>query len=503
MKSPLTRRLFLVFAAILLLFSLLAGLLTAVFGRRALQENFEQSLLERARIAAESLMSENSPYLQEEEHPERPRGRGQGASRRAPQMRGRDLRFLATLLQSGVQILDANGRPALIPSQTEVESSVPDALLHALPAVFSGEEILVWTDTDTDAVITAGVPFFSSEEEILAALFLTEPVQGLQAFVRQAGVVFLAAAGLAALLMLLLSRYFAGRLSRPLREMSRATQRLAAGETGIETGIRQNDEIGALAKDIDILSMKLEEAERREDELEQLRRDFSAKLSHELKTPVAVMRASLEALEDGVIPPAEREQTYRALVEESRQLDRLIADLLELTALQNPQFRIEKKELDLLAVLKDAIRSQRSFAARKNIEIDLQTTNAALPFPGDYSRLRQMFLVVIQNAVKYTAEHATVTVSETGSAESFFITVTNPGPMLTKEQIDHLFTQFYRTDDSGPGFGLGLPIAKEIADRHNIRIVVESDRAYGTRFIFSASEGSDALSGRPPEQQRI
>lgn len=170
MKSPLTRRLFLVFAAILLLFSLLAGLLTAVFGRRALQENFEQSLLERARIAAEALMSENSPYLQEEEHPERPRGRGQGASRRAPQMRGRDLRFLATLLQSGVQILDANGRPALIPSQTEVESSVPDALLHALPAVFSGEEILVWTDTDTDAVITAGVPLFLGRRDSGGAL---------------------------------------------------------------------------------------------------------------------------------------------------------------------------------------------------------------------------------------------------------------------------------------------------------------------------------------------
>ena len=189
--------------------------------------------------------------------------------------------------------------------------------------------------------------------------------------------------------MLILSALFICIFRRSCRWAG--SRRLARGETGISTGIAQNDEVGALAEDIDMLSVRLKEAREKEAGLEALRRDFSTKLTHELKTPVAVMRSSLEALKDGIITdPAEIQASYDVLCTESRQLDRLIADLLELTALQNPRYPLNKESLDIIPVIHDAIRSLRIHEKEKNIRTEWTAEDTSLPFSGDYGRLRQM-----------------------------------------------------------------------------------------------------------------
>lgn len=498
-NSPLTRRLFLAFAAVLLLFALVAGVLTAVLGSRAIRENFEATLLSRARSAAQAITSVDSPFAGENTGTPAP-GRGMMGGHHGQGMmsgmRSRDLRFLDSLLMTDIWVLDRQANQITIGTgRGNVEYRDLDIDAKSIvEEVFAGEEVISrqFSSLLGDASLTAGVPIRDARGQITAALLLHEQIGGMDAFLSDTALVLGVAAGLAILAVLAFSAVFAGRFSRPLLQMGAVTRRLAEGETGIRTQIRQNDEIGALAKDIDTLSEKLQDAKERELELEQMRRDFSTKLSHELKTPVAVMRSSLEALRDGVIDdPEEIRQSYDALYAESRQLDRLITDMLELTALQNPKYRLTMEPLDLLDVLRDAVRSQRIRAGEKQIRTDLQADSESVPFVGDYGRLRQMFVTVLNNAVKYSPEHALIQVKQGIEKERVFVSVTNPSPPMKQDVLDQLFTQFYRADDTGPGFGLGLSIAREIAQRHAITIEADRSGTNETRFTFR-------FPGQPP-----
>lgn len=502
--SALTRKLFLSFVAILLLFVVLAGSLTAVFGSRAIRDNYENLLLMRARAAADALSSIDSPFANESETPaaeetetRRP-GRGmqrdenaneRGRGRGMQGIRGADLRFLDQLLMTDLWILDRQANQITIGTgRGDLSYRVLDIDAQAIvDRVFSGEEVLSrqFSSFFGDTSITAGIPLRDDSGEVSAALLLHDRVEGMDAFLSDTALVLMVTTLIAIGLVLILSALFARRFSRPLLQMSEITRRLARGETGISTGIAQNDEVGALAEDIDMLSVRLKEAREKEAGLEALRRDFSTKLSHELKTPVAVMRSSLEALKDGIITdPAEIQASYDVLCTESRQLDRLIADLLELTALQNPRYPLNKESLDIIPVIQDAIRSQRIHAKEKNIRTEWTAEDTSLPFSGDYGRLRQMFVTVLDNAVKYSPEGACIRVEQGRTNGQVYIRITNPAPRMEKQMLDRLFTQFYRASDTGSGFGLGLSIAREIANRHDIGITVTSEEKTGFRFTF-------------------
>ena len=141
-------------------------------------------------------------------------------------------------------------------------------------------------------------------------------------------------------------------------------------------------------------------------------RDFVANISHELKTPVTVIRGSLEALCDEVVTDSEQIKSYhRQMLNESIYLQRLISDLLDLSKLQNIDFKIEKQELNLCDILSDAIRSAGHLANEKNIEIRQIFDAQSLEVAGDYGRLRQMFLIILDNAVKFSPAGSEINVS--------------------------------------------------------------------------------------------
>lgn len=137
--------------------------------------------------------------------------------------------------------------------------------------------------------------------------------------------------------------------------------RLGEGDYSARTQVRQRDEIGQLAGTIDILAQRLAEVDHQREELDRMRDDFIANVSHELRTPVAVLRGSVELLADGTVDdPAEIQEYYGQMLGESRHLERLVNDLLELSRLQNAQFRLETAPVDLRDVLRDAARGNPS-----------------------------------------------------------------------------------------------------------------------------------------------
>jgi signal transduction histidine kinase len=234
---------------------------------------------------------------------------------------------------------------------------------------------------------------------------------------------------------------------------------------------------------MDILSQRLSEAEEERKRVQKQRQDFITNISHELRTPVTVIRGSLEALSDGVVTDSEMiNEYYKQILNESKSLERLINDLLELSRLQNVDFKIEMQELNICDVLKDSLRSASNLARQKNINIQYNSDKDVFLTKGDYGRLRQMFLTVIDNAIKFSRENKSIYITLKDNQ----ITIRDEGIGISEKDLPNIFDRYYsvKSDENKTGTGLGLTIAKQIALRHNIELFAESKLSEGTSFVF-------------------
>lgn len=223
--------------------------------------------------------------------------------------------------------------------------------------------------------------------------------------------------------------------------------------------------------------------------MEKLRQDFIVNISHELRTPVTVIRGSLEALRDGVIPDETVPEYYNTLFNESVHLQRLVNDLLELSRLQNIDFDIRKEPLNLADVLEEVRRSMENVAKKKNIKIRLNLDIPGYAMDGDYVRLRQMLINLMDNAIKFSPEDSEILLRLWKEDDFIKMSVKDFGQGMNEEQINHIFDRFYKQDLNNPnGVGLGLSIVHEIARRHDFQLTVKAKEKKGSEFIFTRKE---------------
>ncbi len=324
-----------------------------------------------------------------------------------------------------------------------------------------------------DIVVTVGVPVYDQDGQVRAAVLLNSSVQGMREAAWE-GIRLLLISGIVAmLLVIVLSIMFSWHFTRPLNIMKDIASRLADRDYTARCNIVRNDEIGALAETLDELSGRLQVADEESQKLEKLRREFIANISHELRTPVTVIRGSLEALQDGVVTDAEEiKYYYEQMHRESIFLQRLINDLLDLSRLQNVDFPIEKELLNLCDVVQDVLRSGRQLGAEKKLQLTADMDTDVYVVNGDYGRLRQMLLIFVQNSIKFSAEGGSIEIALQGNK----LTVTDHGCGIKQEDLPHAFDRFYkaRNEHNKSGSGLGLAIAKQIALRHNMQLSLDS-----------------------------
>jgi len=334
--------------------------------------------------------------------------------------------------------------------------------------------------------LTVGTPIIS-DGQIIGALLIHSPIQGINDAMSEGFRILFISILTAFVLSVILSVLLALTFTKPLKKMKDTAALLAGGNYKVKTGIEQDDEIGDLAQTMDILSLRLHEAEEERKKVQKQRQDFITNISHELRTPVTVIRGSLEALSDGVVTePDKVEEYHKQMLKESKSLERLVNDLLELSRLQNTDFKIEMQELNICDVLKDSIRSASNLAREKNINIKYSSDKDILLIKGDYGRLRQMFLTVIDNAVKFSYENKNIYITLKGEQ----IIIRDEGIGISEEDLPNIFERYYRikSDENKTGTGLGLTIAKQIALRHNIELFAESKLNEGTSFVFLIRE---------------
>ena len=290
---------------------------------------------------------------------------------------------------------------------------------------------------------------------------------------------------IAFVLSILLAVFFSRVFTRPISALKKTAMALAGGEYHTRMRLRRGDEIGSLAQSMDILAQRLEEARRRDERLREEQQAFFSNISHELKTPVTVIRGSLEALSDGVVSsPADVRAYYVQMMKESRWMQRLIQDLLELSRLQSLDFSLDKRTVQLSDLLSDVAMSARALCERKGLAFVCEEPTRDFAVWGDYARLRQMLLAVIDNAVKFTPSGCRVSLAL--QSDSPVILVRDEGTGIAPEEVEHIFDRFHHTRARNQeSTGLGLAIVREIARRHDVQIQVSSEPGKGTSFAFA------------------
>ena len=222
--------------------------------------------------------------------------------------------------------------------------------------------------------------------------------------------------------------------------------------------------------------------------LEKTRRDYVANVSHELRTPLTAVRGLLEPLSDGMITDEETKQRYyRIMLREVIRLSRLITDMLELSRLQSGTEHMELHAVNLVELLQDTRQNYANEAAQRGISLKLNLEE--IPFAmTDEDRVEQLLVILIDNAMRYTPEGGSITISATQTTgERILVTVSDTGCGIEPADLPHVFERFFKTDRSRKegGTGLGLSIAKQIIDKLGENIYVESNPGEGTSFHFT------------------
>lgn len=335
--------------------------------------------------------------------------------------------------------------------------------------------------------ITVAYPINGIDKEVVGAVLVKKPFEDQNEIVTNSLSLIVMSSIVALGISFVIIIVFATELSMPITRMRITALELAAGKFNSKTGISRNDEIGDLAKTVDILSEKLMENEVERNKLDQMRLDFFANVSHELRTPITVIRAYTETLADGVIHDAEKiEQYYDRMLSECKSMERLVGDLLTLSKMQNPDFAIEKEPVNLQQVFDDIIRSAGAIAEKKKIKINILKDNPISMIQGDYDRLRQMFMVILDNAIKFSEENKTVHI-KLSKSDKIIVSIKDEGIGIEPSDLGNIFEKFYKSNlrQNASGTGLGLAIAKQIAIKHEGKIDVFSSPGKGSEFVFT------------------
>ena len=309
-----------------------------------------------------------------------------------------------------------------------------------------------------------------------AFLFFILLVGSLIALVAWAVGQLLASGALAlivAVLLLLIALATVARIFRgasaPVGDLIEAAGRVEAGEIGTQVRERGPSEVRSLARAFNAMSSRLAAND-------EARRTLLADVSHELRTPLTVMQGTLEGVLDGVYPADEAH--LRPVLDETRVLSRLIDDLRTLSLSEAGALRLHREPTDLEALLADVIASHRATADETGVQLDLEVSGLR-PIQVDPARIRQVVTNLVANAVRFTPAGGRIVLAAVGSADAVTIRVSDTGPGMSADEVEHAFDRFYRSPGSS-GSGLGLSIARNLVEAHGGRIGLTSEPGAGT-----------------------
>jgi len=341
-----------------------------------------------------------------------------------------------------------------------------------------------------EAVIRAAAPVLD-RGKFIGAVILYTPVVGINDTFNKMRDIYIGAAVLGIIfsvtLGLLLSRY----ITKPLQVVTQAAHGIAEGNFADRVTVHSQDELGQLGETFNYMAQRLAE-------YEQMRRDFVANVSHELRSPLTSIRGFIDALSEGKGKDEQEKSKYLAILQkETYRISKLVNELLEISGFdaQKVIFNMEPFPIDIvinraIASLKPQL-DEKNLTVRTTIPKDLPLCN------GDEDRIEQVVHNLLENAIRYSPQGSKILISARLLVDELLVEIADNGPGIPREEHSRVWERFYRVDkarsrDKG-GTGLGLAIVQEIINKHGGQVSVDSEPGEGAVFGFTLPVAVDNM----------
>ncbi|MDR1892848.1 MAG: HAMP domain-containing histidine kinase [Oscillospiraceae bacterium] len=283
------------------------------------------------------------------------------------------------------------------------------------------------------------------------------------------------AVGLGVLLFTLISGlYFINSIVRPIQEVNAVARKIAMGNFDSKLPVRENSEIGELCDTINFMAGELKSTER-------MKNEFISSVSHELRTPMTAIKGWGETVREALnTDPEIVQKGLSVILSESERLSGLVEDLLDFSRMQSGRLSFNMKRIDVLADLTEAVYMFRDVAAKSGIELSYIEPASVSPILGDANRLKQVFINIIDNAIKYTSPGGKVLIEALETDGFIKIRVLDTGRGIPLAELPMVKEKFYKANNSVRGSGIGLAVADEIIRLHKGELDIDSVEGEGT-----------------------
>jgi signal transduction histidine kinase len=288
---------------------------------------------------------------------------------------------------------------------------------------------------------------------------------------------------------MILGYFLSSTVTERIDLLKGAAEKLSQGDLQTRVPVQGRDEVSALAVTFNQMAQQLQAADQKQREVESMRRDLIAWVSHDLQTPLTSMRAILEALSDGIVDDPETVKRYLNTAQRDvRSLSALIDDLFQMAQLDAGGFPLHRALASLSDLVSDTLESFTELAKQQGITLEGQVESDVDPIFMDTQAIGRVLNNLIGNALRHTPPNGRVSVWVRRTGPRVEVTVSDTGEGIRVEDIPHIFERFYRAEKSRNrgtgGAGLGLAIARGIVRAHGGEIRVESEVGKGTQFTL-------------------
>jgi signal transduction histidine kinase len=279
-------------------------------------------------------------------------------------------------------------------------------------------------------------------------------------------------------LLTISSIFFLRSILTPVRQISGSAKKIARGDFNVRVKKKRDDEIGQLCDTINDMAAELQNSE-------QMKNDFISSVSHELRTPLTAIKGWAETLQSGDLPPDMFNRGMGVIIHESERLSGLVEELLDFSRMQNGRMVFNMEKIDVLAELGEAVYTFKERALREEKYLLYDEPETISPIRGDANRLRQVFINIIDNAMKYTQKGGTVRVTISELYTNVHVVISDNGTGIPAEHLPNVKRKFYKANQQVRGSGIGLAVSDEIVQVHGGLLEVESTEGEGTAVTIT------------------
>lgn len=361
-----------------------------------------------------------------------------------------------------------------------------------------GKPLIFITEQKPDLVVSvAGILYDENKDETIYAFSSLQPVNEAVQVIKEFYLYFYIGA---LVTILILSFFYSNMIAKPLIKITKTASKMAKLDFTEKCEVKSEDEIGALATSLNLLSenlngaltsltdanAQLEKDIEKEKRLTEMRKDFVAAVSHELKTPITLIEGYTLALNDDVLEGEEKQYFIDVIMDESRKMNNLVSDMLDLSQLESGNFKLIKEEFLIHELVKSVTKKFFSLLNEKQIKLGLDLIED-VKINADWNRIEQVVTNYMTNAIRHTKEGGSIAVRMINREDTICVEVENSGNNIDISEISKIWDNFYKVDKSRTrklgGTGLGLSIVKNIISLHGGSCGVQNTEG-GVNFYF-------------------